>query len=494
MDASSSHPSAAPENFFSAGRAIVQVGGCNEAMMDDSELLRRHVHGRSETAFAELVRRRTGLVYSAALRQVDGDTLLAQDVSQGVFIDLARKARRLTDRPVLVSWLHTSTRYAALKARRAEERRRLRERTAQAMQEIGRDSARDADWAQVRPLLDEAIGNLPETDREAILLRYFESQPFAAMGERLGIGESSARMRAERALERLRLVLAKMGVTSTAAALGSVLATQAVAAPPAGLAATLATGALAPSAAVGGGAGLFAKLSKFFALNKVQPGAIALASVGAVGFAATGEPAGDTAFFVYSVCFGVGLLFTLVSAALGHAFGGHGDVGHDVGGHGMGHDGGAHGGHAQGHAEAGGGANDMPGFSPLSPTTLASFVTAFGGFGMIFNSIKATRSVWLSAPLSALGALGVAAGVFWLFNLIFQKTQGSSEGRVADLAGESATVITPIAADGVGEIAYVQGGTRYSAPARSEGGVAFANGATVKITRVVGSQFYVSAA
>ncbi len=268
-----------------------------------------------------------------------------------------------------------------------------------------------------------------------------------------------------------------------------------MAAPPAGLATTLAAGALARTATVGGGAGLLGKLSHFFAQNKVQSGIITLASVGTAGFAVADEQAGNTPFYVHSGCFGFGLLFTLVSAVAGHAFGGHGDVGHGLGGHGGGmhggHSGGMHGGHAQGHAEGGGGANDMPGFAPLSPTTLAAFVTAFGGFGMIFNSFAATRSVWLSAPLAVLGGLGIAAGVFWLFNLIFRKTQGSSEGRVSDLLGQSATVITPISADGVGEIAYVQSGTRYSAPARSVGGAVFTNGATVKITRIVGSQFYV---
>ena len=455
--------------------------------MNDSELLQHHVEGRSETAFAELVQRRAGLVYSAALRQVGGDPLLAQDVSQSVFIDLARKAGRLADRPVLVSWLYTSTRFAALKARRAEQRRQAREQAAHTLQEIDRDSPHDPEWTQVRPLIDAAIGQLPEPDRAAILLRYFEGQPFAEMGEKLGIGESSARMRAERALDKLRLVLAKKGVTSTAAALGFVLSAKAVAAAPAGLAATLATGALVRPAAVAGGAGLFAKLSKFLAMGKTQPAVIALAGVGVAGFAAADDPAGSTAFMVYSVCFGVGLLFTLVSAVAGHAFGGHGEVGHDLGGHGGG------GGHAQGHAEGGSGANDMPGFSPLSPTTLAAFVTAFGGFGMIFTQFEATRSWWISGPLALVGGLGIAAGVFWLFNLIFRKTQGSSEGRVADLVGQSATVITPIAADGVGEIAYVQGGSRYSAPARSEGGLTFANGATVTITRVVGTQYYVAA-
>jgi len=220
-----------------------------------------------------------------------------------------------------------------------------------------------------------------------------------------------------------------------------------------------------------------------FRPRSFPPGLIALASAGAVGFAATAgdDQDGATVFFVYSVCFGVGLLFTLVSAIAGHAFGGHGDVGHDAGGH------------AQGHAEGGDNPSDMPGFARLSPTTITSFVTSFGGLGMIFSQLDATRSVWISGPLAAAGGLAIAAGVFWLFRTIFQKTQASSEGRVADLAGLEATVITPITADHVGEIAYVQLGSRYSAPARAEAGATFANGATVRITRVVGTQFYVAA-
>lgn len=186
------------------------------------------------------------------------------------------------------------------------------------------------------------------------------------------------------------------------------------------------------------------------------------------------------AFSIYLVCFGVGLLFTLVSALGAHVFGGHGD--------------GTHAGDAQGHAEAGGGAHDMPGFAPLSPTTIATFVTAFGGFGMVLSKFGPTSSPWVSAPVAAIGAFAVAAAVFLLFRAIFLRTQGSSEGRVAELIGSVATVITPISADGVGEIAYVQGGTRYSAPARSEGGATFVSGATVKIQRVVGAQVFVGPA
>ncbi|MGA2863132.1 MAG: NfeD family protein [Verrucomicrobiota bacterium] len=182
---------------------------------------------------------------------------------------------------------------------------------------------------------------------------------------------------------------------------------------------------------------------------------------------------------IYSICFGVGLLFAVISAFLGHLFGGHGvDGGHvDLG--------------TGGHAEAGFQETGMPGLSPFSPTTITSFITAFGGFGLIFTRLPATRSPWISAPLATLGALLTAAGVVLLFGWVFHKTQSSSESHIATLVGMTATIITPIPPGGVGEIAYVQAGTRYSAPARDERGAPVANGQTVKIVRIVGSQFYV---
>lgn len=183
-------------------------------------------------------------------------------------------------------------------------------------------------------------------------------------------------------------------------------------------------------------------------------------------------------FYIYAVCLGVGLLFTLISAVAGHLFGGH-DGDSDIG--------------TGGHAEAGFDHTGMPGLSPFSPTTIASFITAFGGFGMIFSTFKATKSPLASAPLAVICGLVVAGGVFWLFNSVFQKTQSSSESRVATLLGQMATIITPIPENGVGEIAYVQHGSRYSAPAREENGLAVSNGKAVKITRIVGTQFYVSA-
>ncbi len=182
-------------------------------------------------------------------------------------------------------------------------------------------------------------------------------------------------------------------------------------------------------------------------------------------------------FLVYAVCFGVGLLFAIVSAFISHLFGGH-DAHVDVG--------------TGGHAEAGFQDTGMPGLSPFSPTTITAFVTAFGGLGMIFTRIPLVSSPWISAPLALLGAVFIAAAVVSLFGTVFHKVESSSESRVAELIGMSATVITPIPANGVGEIAYVQAGSRYSAPARNERGAPVGNGQTVRIVRIVGTQFYVA--
>jgi len=178
---------------------------------------------------------------------------------------------------------------------------------------------------------------------------------------------------------------------------------------------------------------------------------------------------------IYAICLVAGLIFTLFSAVVGHLFGGHGDGQVGMGGHadgGLGHDG-------------------VPGMSILSPTVLASFVTAFGAFGLIFGKIDATSNPWISAPISLVGGLVAALAVFWLFNTMFRKTEGSSEARVGMLIGQTAAIVTPIPQNGVGEISYTQAGSRYTAPARDEMGGTIAGGKTVKITRIVGTQFFV---
>jgi RNA polymerase sigma factor (sigma-70 family) len=207
-------------------------------MSDDRQLLTRFADDGSEAAFGELVARHVALVYSAALRQTGGDTHLAQDIAQLVFTDLARKARALSENVLLPGWLHRATIFAARQILRGERRRRAREQEALTMNAI-QSEAGNNDWNQIRPLLDEALERLNKADRDALLLRFFEQQSLAEVGARLGSNEDAARKRVNRALEKLRAILAGHGVTATADALSTAISTNAIQAVPAGLATAL---------------------------------------------------------------------------------------------------------------------------------------------------------------------------------------------------------------------------------------------------------------
>jgi len=249
-------------------------------MADDSELLRLYALEGSEDAFRELVHRRIALVYGAALRQL-GDAHRAQDVVQLVFTDLARKASSLWRRPVLASWLHTSTHYAVANLVRRERRQRARDHEAHLMQETNSEGALDADWERLRPALDLELHGLDSRDRDAVLLRFFESKSFAGVGEALGMSEEAARKRVERALGRLHARLEGRGITSSAAALSAVLVRQAAVAAPAGLAGAVARTAIAQSAGAGiAGAGL---------LNLMTTSKTALATAGLLAALAVGS-------------------------------------------------------------------------------------------------------------------------------------------------------------------------------------------------------------
>jgi RNA polymerase sigma factor (sigma-70 family) len=249
--------------------------------MIDGELLRCYVQDRSETAFEELVRRHINLIYSAALRQVNGDTHLAEDVTQSVFADLARKAAKLTRHPSLTGWLYTSTRFVAANIRRTEQRRHVREQKAHTMNAILSSPGHEPDWTQVRPLLDDAMHQLDEPDREAVLLRHFKGCSYVEIGAHLGLTENTARKRVDRALEKLHDTLTRHGVSSTAMALGGLLTANAVGAAPAHLAAKVARAVLTGAAAAGG---LTAFLAHLFGAAKVKlaAAAIVLATVAAL--------------------------------------------------------------------------------------------------------------------------------------------------------------------------------------------------------------------
>ena len=255
-------------------------------MTDDAELLRCYAEEKSEEAFAELVRRRIGLVYSVAWRHTR-DAQRAEDVTQAVFTALARKAGELARRPVLVGWLYRSAQFAASDAVRAEVRRQAREQEAYIMNESEREAS-EPDWPALRPVLDEGLNALEERDRDAVLLRFFDGQSFAEIGARLNLTENAARMRVERALGKLHTSLARRGVKSTSAALGAAMAGQAGVAAPAGLAASVTAGALAGvgltgAAAVGGGVAIFMGTTK---MTVAVVGAVVAMGVGAAWWGA----------------------------------------------------------------------------------------------------------------------------------------------------------------------------------------------------------------
>lgn len=213
-------------------------------MIEDRELLREFVRIRSEEAFAELVRRHVDLVHSAALRQFNGDGSRAEDVAQAVFTELARQAPNLADHPRLEGWLYSTTRFISARVSRTEARRVAREKafTMEQPQTVNEVSGL---WSEVKSMLDGAMEEIPAADREAVILRFFRSAPLGAVGAVMGVTENAARMRVDRALEKLRAALERRGIRCSSSLLSAALMANAVSLAPGGLAASIVGPALA---------------------------------------------------------------------------------------------------------------------------------------------------------------------------------------------------------------------------------------------------------
>lgn len=237
----------------------------------DSELLSSYARDRSETAFTELVRRYIDLVHSAALRMMR-DSHLAEDVTQNVFIALAKNAARLTDRAVLSGWLHRTAQNIASQTVRTDVRRRHREQEAATMNELLQS---DTPWDAIASQLDDALNELGETDRDALLLRYFERKSAHEIAVVLCVSDEAAQKRVSRAVERLRELFYRRGVAVGAGALVVMISANAVQSAPVTLTTQVASGAL-----TGATCTTTAKVIATTALQKALVGTTLAAAIG----------------------------------------------------------------------------------------------------------------------------------------------------------------------------------------------------------------------
>src|ERR1017187_1564125 len=246
-------------------------------MTDSQRLLADYAANGSERAFQELVARYVDLVYSTAIRLVEGDTHRAKDVAQTVFVDLARTAAKLAPNSMLGGWLHRHTCFVARTVMRGERRRQARER--QAMEMSALDNHPDNALAEIAPVLDEAINELGADDRDAILLRFYERRNLRSVGEALGINENVAQKRVARAVQELAMMLRRRGFVLPAAALATGLAVGAVTAAPTGLTLSIA-GTVFTGAGAAGSSGLTS--AKIAVMAKLKVGIVSALVVAGV--------------------------------------------------------------------------------------------------------------------------------------------------------------------------------------------------------------------
>ncbi len=244
-----------------------------------SALLREYVRDGSEEACATLVSRHVNKVYSFALRHARNPHQ-AEEITQAVFVILARKAARLKKQVILSGWLYHTARLSALTFVRSEIRRAHREKEAQ-LESQNQDTDSRV-WADIAPLLDDAISRLNENDRHAIVLRFFDGKSMSEVGSNLGLGEAAAKMRVSRAVEKLRVFFFRRGIAHSGAALAAAISAHSVHASPPALAKSIAATAAAGGAAAGGTATIVKGVLTAMAWTKIKTaiaGAIVIGSI-----------------------------------------------------------------------------------------------------------------------------------------------------------------------------------------------------------------------
>ena len=246
-----------------------------EPNMDDVELLQEYVACRSETAFAKLVARHVNLVYSTALRMV-GESALAKDVVQLVFIQLARKAPLVRSGHTLPGWLYRVTRCQAANLVRTDLTRRRRE--TEAMNTCQNDTESSKTWESIAPHLEEAMNTLSAVEQNAVVLRYFQDRSWREVAGALALREDAAQKRVSRAVDKLRSYFVRRGIGISATVMMSVIAANAVSAAPAGMASTIATTSLAGA----GSFTLLATIIKSMLMNKTTCALLGVALVAAI--------------------------------------------------------------------------------------------------------------------------------------------------------------------------------------------------------------------
>src|SRR6266571_2067559 len=269
--------------------------------IDDMQLVQQYARCKSEEAFAALVARHVNLVYSVAFRQVR-DPHLAEEITQTVFIILARKARSLSSRTVISGWLCQTARFASAKALTMRRRRQEREQEAY-MQSIVNESESDA-WMQIAPLLDTAMAHLGEKDHNAVVFRFFEGRNFKSVSAALGTTEAGAKMRVNRALEKLRKFFTKRGLTFSAAVIAGAISAHSVQAAPIGLATSVTLAAVKGTTVAASTLTLIETTLKLMAWTKLKTavvvGAMAIMAAGTVIVTMHRPTAPETSPFAFS--------------------------------------------------------------------------------------------------------------------------------------------------------------------------------------------------